>query len=82
MKGLLWIYSVPIEGVTVLRNSNRLLRTLQYIYVCRVATDCGLDESRWGRDFPSVQTGPVAHPASCAMGTGYFPGVEAAGAWG
>ena len=22
------------------------------------------------------------HPASCTMGTGSFPGVEAAGAWG
>jgi len=39
-------------------------------------------ESRWGRDFPPVQTGPGAHPASCKMGTGFFPGVEAAGAWG
>jgi hypothetical protein len=39
-------------------------------------------ETRWGRDFPPVQTGPGAHPASCTMGTGSFPGVEAAGAWG
>jgi len=39
-------------------------------------------ESRWGRDFPPVQTGPGAHPASCRMGTGSLPGVEAAGAWG
>ena len=31
-------------------------------------------ESRWGRDFPPVQTGPGAHPTSCAMGTGSFPG--------
>jgi len=23
-----------------------------------------------------VQTGPEAHPASCAMGTGSFPGVR------
>jgi hypothetical protein len=23
-----------------------------------------------------IQTGPVAHPASCTMGTGSFPGVE------
>ena len=35
-------------------------------------------ESRWGRDFPSVQTGPGAHPASCTMGTGSFLGVK----WG
>ena len=29
-----------------------------------------------------VQTGPGAHPASCTMGTGSFPGIEAAGALG
>jgi len=33
-------------------------------------------ESRWGRDFPPVQTGPGAHPASCKMGNGSFPGVK------
>jgi len=33
-------------------------------------------ESRWGRDFPPVQTGPGAHPASCKMGTGSFPGLK------
>ena len=33
-------------------------------------------DSRWGRDFPPVQTGPGAHPASCTMGTGSFPGVK------
>ena len=46
----------------------------------RIANDYGLDgpgiESRWGRDFPPVQTGPGAHPASCTMGTGSFPGVK------
>ena len=36
---------------------------------------CGI-ESRWGRDFPPVQTGPGAHLASCKMGTGSFPGVK------
>jgi len=29
-------------------------------------------ESRWGRDFLPVQTGPEAHPASCKMGIGSF----------
>ena len=29
-----------------------------------------------GRDFLPVQTGPGAHPASCKMGTGSFPGVK------
>ena len=33
-------------------------------------------ESRWGQDFPPVQTGPGAHPGSCAMGTGSFPGIK------
>ena len=27
-------------------------------------------ESRWGWDFPPIQTCPGAHPASCKMGTG------------
>ena len=46
-----------------------------------IATDYGLDgpgiESRWGARFSTpVQTGPGAHPASCTMGTGSFPGVK------
>jgi len=28
-----------------------------------------------------VQTGPGAHPASYTVGTGFFPGGKAAGAW-
>ena len=46
-----------------------------------ITTGYGLDgpgiESRWVRDFSTpVQTGPGAHPASCTMGTGSFPGVK------
>jgi hypothetical protein len=45
-----------------------------------VATDYGLDGpgSNPGGDeiFPPVQTGPGAHPASCKVGTGSFPGVK------
>ena len=46
-----------------------------------IATGYGLDgpgiESRWGRYFSApVQTGPGAHPASCTMGIGSFPGVK------
>ena len=45
-----------------------------------IVTDYGLDgpgiESQWGRDFPPIQTGLGAHPASCTMGTGSFPGVK------
>ena len=33
-------------------------------------------ESRWGRDFPPIQTGPGAHPASFKMGTSSFLGVK------
>jgi hypothetical protein len=33
-------------------------------------------KSRWGARFSApIQTGPGAHPASCTMGTGSFPGV-------
>ena len=45
-----------------------------------IATEYGLDvpgiESRWRRYFPPIQTGSGAHPASCTMGTGSFPGVK------
>jgi len=33
-------------------------------------------ESRWGREFPPIQTGPGACPASCTMGSGSFPEVK------
>jgi len=33
-------------------------------------------ESRWGRDFPPVQTGPGAHPASCKMLSGCVTGAK------
>ena len=51
-----------------------------------IATGYGLDgpgiETRWGARFSApVQTGPGAHPASCTMGTGSFPGVKTAWAW-
>ena len=47
-----------------------------------IATRYGLDgiECRWGATFSApVQTGPGAHPASCTMGTGSFPGVKRPG---
>ena len=54
--------------------------------VVGVATRYRLDgpmiESRWGARFSApVQTGPGAHPASCTVGTGSFPGGKAARAW-
>jgi len=33
-------------------------------------------ESRWGRDFLPIQTGPRAHPPRCKIGTGSFMGVK------
>ena len=65
----------------------RAINTLPHISLCGpgssvgVATGYRLDgsgiESLWGRDFfTPVQTGPGAHPASCTMGTGSFPGVK------
>jgi hypothetical protein len=52
-----------------------------------IATDYGLDGPGFefkkimvgARFFAHVQTGPGAHPASCTMGTGYFPGVKQPG---
>ena len=49
-----------------------------------IATRYGLDGpgigSRWGTSFNApVQNGPRAHPASCTMGTGSFPGVKRLG---
>jgi hypothetical protein len=46
-----------------------------------IVTGYGLDgsgiESRWGARFTApIQTRPGAHPASCTMGNGSFPGVE------
>jgi len=46
-----------------------------------IATCYGLDgleiKSQWGVRFSApFQTGPGAHPASCTMGTGSFPGVK------
>jgi hypothetical protein len=45
-----------------------------------IATDYGLDRIPVGtRFFAHVQTDPGAHPASCTMGTGSFPGVKRPG---
>ena len=51
------------------------------VSVVSIATAYELDglgiESRWGaRCSAHVQTGPDAHPTSCTMGTGSFPGVR------
>jgi hypothetical protein len=45
-----------------------------------IVTDYGLDgsgiETRWGREYLPVHTGPWAHPASCTLGTGSFLGAK------
>ena len=52
-----------------------------------MVTRYGLDgpgiKSRWGgaRFSAPIQAGPGAHPASCTMGTGSFPGGKVAEAW-
>jgi hypothetical protein len=63
---------------------------LRYSDVCGpgssvgIATDYGLDGPGdripvGARFFAHVQTGPGAHPASCKMGTGSFPGIKRPG---
>ena len=43
----------------------------------RYQLDSPGNEYRWGARFSApVQTGPGAHPASCTMDTGSFPGVK------
>jgi hypothetical protein len=45
--------------------------------VVGIATGYGLDGPGIESQFPApVQTGPGAHPASCIMGAGSFPGVK------
>jgi len=57
-----------------------------YTHICGPGSSVGIAielragrsgiESRWGWDFPPVQTGLGAHSASCKMGTGSFSGVK------
>ena len=63
------------------QNRKRKYKTSGPGSVIGIATAYGLEgpgiESRWGARFSApVQTDPDAHPASCKMGTGSFPGVN------
>jgi hypothetical protein len=71
---------------------HKTIYTLYYANTCGpgssvgIATDYGLDglgiEKRipvGARFFAHVQTGPGAHPPSCTMGTGSFPGIKRPG---
>jgi len=66
---------------SVHHNTNLIGMTSESGSVVGIATGYGLDgpgiESRWGPRFSvPVQTGSGAHPASCTMGTGSFPGAK------
>ena len=83
------VFSVIVLSLRGLRDTGQ--RTILFLdsflsgsgpgSVVGIATGYGLDgtgiESRWGARFSApVQTGPGAHPASCTIGTGSFPGVK------
>ena len=74
-------YVLPNYVVSLIRNSfqshtHTHIYIYIYIYMHWLRAGRSGIESRWGRDFPPVQTGPGAHPASCKMGTGSLPGVK------
>ena len=78
-------YNIPLSPVRV---TIFVVEKQEVLYIVEgrdssvgIVTGHGLDgpgmESRWGARFSApVQTGPGAHPASCTMGTGSFPGVK------
>ena len=79
--------SVSVGACVSLLSWQETLQLRRHIYITRgpgssvgIATGYGLDgpgfESRRGWDFPPVQIGPGAHPASYTVGTGSFPGVK------
>jgi hypothetical protein len=74
-----------VTGITLITGKQKILLLSQVPSgpgsVLGIATGYGLDgpgiESRWEVRFSApVQTGPGAHPASCTMGIGSFPGVK------
>ena len=75
-----------MENLMGNKNKCTSIKTQAYPYICGsgssvgIATGYGLDVqgSNFGgeRFSAHVQTGPGAHPASCTMGTGFFPGVK------
>jgi hypothetical protein len=74
-------YILPSCNTLVYINYESPLFTSGPGSVVGIATGYGLDgpgiESQWRARFSApVQTGPGAHPASCTMGTGSFPGVK------
>ena len=88
LKGYLTVFRESVEKMQVLfeYNKNSGYFTIIPVYICVPGTSVDIAtelcagrfgiESRCRREFPPVQTGPGAHPTSCTMDTGSFPGVE------
>jgi hypothetical protein len=82
LKGYHWLSQDAASSIQSTSLRYVQLFSKHYCFQCSVvgiATGYGLDgpgiKSRWGGRFSAlVQTGPGAHPASCTMGTGPFPG--------
>jgi hypothetical protein len=79
-------YFIRTKISTILQNSSTVMNFIDVMHFSSVGIVTGYEldgpgiESRWGaRFFAHVQTGPGAHPASCTMGTGSFPGVKRPG---
>ena len=73
-------FIIVTKSVCLAKISQTYGYSLSQEQIIYIATDYGLDgpESNPGGDeiFPPIQTGLGAHPASCKMGTGSFPGVK------
>ena len=68
--------SCPAFGIISLRTFSRLGRVAQSLERLSYGLDGPGIKSWLGVRFSAVQTGPGAHPASCTMDTGSFPGVK------
>ena len=70
---------LPSEnGVTLRCNLFDAISSIEQL--SRYGLDSPWSESQWGREFSApVHIGPGAHPASCQVGTGLFPGVKRPG---
>jgi len=73
-------YALQLAYIVTGRILTDALRSMSAGYLSRYS-DCltagrsGI-ESRWGGDFPPLQTGLEVHTAYCKMGTGSFTGVK------